>query len=282
MMIRSIPLLSAFGVISTISNTQAADQYWNPVPLSDNWAGSVWSASSGGGSLTTWTAANNAIFDQAGTYTATIDAAQSATNLNIKAGAVTFAGTNTLSATNITIDSGATLSGAGDRYLKVGTTALTVNGTLDYTGLTTTSRRVSITGGNGSIILGAGLRIGGAITFAGNISGGSAGALVTDASGIIDLSGNNTYAGDTLIRNGNTFRLGSATALSTNSMLRIGGGSTIELTGTNFSRTLSLTGAGNMRIGNTSDAVGEFVWVCRRQCRSHRGVERHSAMGCSG
>ncbi len=242
--------------LAGITFTQAADQYWNPSPLSGNWANAVWSATSGGGSLTTWSAANSAIFEQTGAYTATINADQTATNISIKAGAVTFAGTNTLSATNITIDSGATLSGAGDRYLKSGTTTLTVNGTLDYTALASTARRVSIAGGNGSIILGAGLRIGGNITFAGNISGGSAGALVTDAGGIIDLSGNNTYAGDTLIRSSNTLRLGSTTALSANTFLRFGGGTNIvELTGTNFSRTVGST-AGTVRFNAGADGAG--------------------------
>ena len=97
------------------------------------------------------------------------------------------------------------------------------------------------------------MRIGGAVTFAGNISGAS-GALLTDNGATIELSGNNTYGGDTLIRSGNILRLGSTTALSANSFLRIGGGSTIQLTGTNFSRTLALSGAGNMRVGNTADA----------------------------
>lgn len=252
------PLVEIVAILSLagITFTQAAGQYWSPSPLSDDWANSVWSTTSGGGSLTTWTASNDAIFDQLGTYTATINAAQTATNLNIKAGTVTFAGTNTVSATSITIDSGASLSGSADRYLKVGTTNLTVNGTLDYTGPTLGTQQVSVVGGTGSIILNTGMGIYGAFTFAGNISGGVAGSLATNAAATIDLSGNNTYAGDTLIRSGNTLRLGSSTALSSNSFFRMAGGnSMIELTGTNFSRTLATSGAGNVRIGNTGDAA---------------------------
>ena len=90
------------------------------------------------------------------------------------------------------------------------------SGTFDTAAVTSSTRRVSVAGGAGEFILAGALRIGGDITFAGNISGGS-GELVTQAGGTIDLSGNNTYGGNTLIRNGNKLRLGSSTALSANS-----------------------------------------------------------------
>ena len=126
------------------------------------------------------------------------------------------------------------------------------------TALGLSTRRVSIAGGSGTISLTgtAGLRVGGAITFAGNISG--TGAILTDAGGTIDLSGNNSYSGDTLIRSGNILRLGSSTALSANTFLRFGGNTNIvELSGTNFSRTVSATGgAGNVRFNNAADGTG--------------------------
>lgn len=240
--------------LTSITFTQAADQYWNS-PLSDNWANSVWSSTSGGGALTTWTAANNAIFDQDGTYTATIDAAQTATNLNIKAGNVTLAGTNVLSSSNIIIDDGASLTAASDRFLKAGTTTLTINGTLNQTAAVTVStQRVAIAGGTGNIVLSGGFRTGGDFNFAGNISG--TGSLLTDTAGTFTLSGNNTFTGEMLIRSGNTVRVGSATALSANSFLRIGGGTNIiELTGANFSRTVG-TAAGNVRFHAGADGAG--------------------------
>lgn len=238
-----------------ISFTQAADQYWNPSPLSEDWANPVWSASSGGGSLTTWTASNDATFDQAVTYTATINVDQIATNLNIKAGAVTFAGTNRVSSNNLTIDTGASLTAASDRFLKVGTTTLTVNGTLNQTAaVALSSQRVILAGGNGSMVFAGGLRTGGGFNFAGDISG--TGSILTDAGGTFTLSGNNTFAGDMLIRSGNTVRVGSATALSSNAFLRIGGGTNIiELTGANFSRTLGAS-AGNVRFHAGADGAG--------------------------
>jgi fibronectin-binding autotransporter adhesin len=249
----SLRVVAALSV-SAITFTHAAEQFWNPSPLSDDWADSVWSDTSGGGSLTTWTASNDAVFDQAGTYTATINADQTATNVNIKAGDVTFAGTNTAASNNLTIDSGASLTAAGDRFLKIGTTTLTVNGTLTQTAaVTNTGRRVSIAGGTGSIVLSGSFRTSGNFNFAGDISG--SGTILTDGGGTYTLSGNNTFAGDMLIRNANTVRVGSATALSSNSFLRIGGGSTIELTGADFSRTIAGSGAGNMRVGHASDSA---------------------------
>jgi autotransporter-associated beta strand protein len=234
---------------------ESATQYWNPSPLSDDWANAVWSATSGGGALTTWTASNDATFDQAGTYTSTINADQTATNVDIKAGAVTFAGTNRISSNNLTIDSGASLTAASDRFLKVGTTTLTVNGSLIQTAaVAANTQRVILAGGNGSIVFSGGFRTGGNFDFAGNISG--TGAIVTDAAGTFTLSGNNTFAGDMLIRSGNTVRVGSATALSSNSFLRIGGGTNIfELTGADFSRTVG-SSTGNIRFHAGADGAG--------------------------
>jgi autotransporter-associated beta strand protein len=249
------PLSFLFAYASLAMQVESATQYWNPSPLSDDWANPVWSATSGGGSLSTWTALNDATFDQAGTYTATINADQSATNIDIKAGAITFAGTNRISSNNLTIDSGASLTAASDRFLKVGTTTLTVNGTLNQTaGVALSTQRVIIAGGSGSIVFSGGFRTSGDFNFAGDISG--TGSILTDAGGTFTLSGNNTFAGDMLIRNGNTVRVGSATALSSNSFLRIGGGTNIfELTGADFSRTLG-NSTGNVRFHAGADGAG--------------------------
>lgn len=156
--------------------------FWNPSPLDDNWANTVWSSSSGGAPTLGWTSGNNAVFDQIGTYTATINADQTATNIEIKAGAVTFSGTHTAISNALIIDSGASLTADSDRFLKVGTTTLTVNGTLTQTAaVSANTRRVSIAGGNGSIVLSGGFRTSGNFNFAGNISG--TGSIITDAGG---------------------------------------------------------------------------------------------------
>ncbi len=228
--------------LAGITFTQAADQYWNPSPLSDDWANSVWSATSGGGSLTTWTASNNAIFDQAGTYTATINAAQTATNLNIKAGTVTFAGTNTVSSTAITIDSGATLNTVGDRIAKSGTTSVTVNGTLDLTAGGFGGGRYIQLGGNGTVI--GGFRHSGTASFSGNIQDVSPtvrAAILWNGGtgGTLTLSGNNTgMSGDVLMSIANSvIKLNSANAFSPSSHLRFSGSANsnlIELAAADF------------------------------------------------
>lgn len=230
--------------LAGITFTQAADQYWNPSPLSGNWANSVWSATSGGGSLTTWSASNNAIFDQIGTYTATIDAAQTATNINIKAGTVTFAGTNTVSSTAITIDSGATLNTVGDRIAKAGTTSVTVNGTLDLTAGGFNGGRYIQLGGSGTVI--GGFRHSGTASFSGNIEDVSptvrAGILWNGGTGgTLTLSGNNSgMSGDVLMSLANSvIKLNSANAFSANSHLRFSGttnSNLIELAAADFTR----------------------------------------------
>jgi autotransporter-associated beta strand protein len=234
---------------------QAQTLYWNPNPLSDDWANTVWATTSGGTPSSTWTSGDNAVFDQSGTYTANINADQTAANINITAGAVTFDGTNTVASNNLNIGSGASLTADSDRFLKVGTTTLTIDGTLTQTAAVSLStRRVAIAGGGGSIVLSGGFRTNGNFNFAGDISG--TGSIITDGGGTFTLSGNNTYAGDTLIRHGNTVRVGSSTALSANSFLRFGGGTNIvELTGANFSREVG-TSAGQVRFHAGSDGAG--------------------------
>lgn len=235
---RAVALIAAVA-----SPAGAADRYWNPAILSDTWdaASTDWAASAAGAPSFAWAAGDNAFFSQAATYTVTLSGVQTAAAVRVSAGNVTLAGvagTDLMSTASLTIDSGASLTAAGDVYLRSGVTTLTVNGTLIQTGGPATStRRVSIGGGSGEIQVAGNLRTSGDITFAGNITG--SGGILTDAAGTFTLSGNNTYSGNTLIRNGNVLRLGSTTALSANTLLRFGGGTNIiELTGTDFSRTV--------------------------------------------
>jgi fibronectin-binding autotransporter adhesin len=240
----SILRIAATLSLSGFTFTQAAEQFWNPSPLSNDWAGSVWSATSGGGSLTTWTASNDAVFDQAGTYTVTINAAQTATNINIKAGSVTFTGSSTVSATAITIDSGATLNTVGDRIAKSGTTQITVNGTLDLTTGGFAGGRYIQLSGSGNII--GGFRHSGTTSFSGNIqdvSSASRAAILWNGGtgGTLTLSGNNSgMTGDVLMAvASSTIIVNSANAFSSNSYLRFEGGANsnlIELAAGNFTR----------------------------------------------
>jgi autotransporter-associated beta strand protein len=258
---RSNPFLAVALVLASAATLQA-QLYWNANSGSPDYSGTWddltnnWNTETAGtGTQTTWATGDDAEFDVNETYTVTIDTAQTATNLNIKAGAVTFSGTNTASSNNLTVDSGASLTSESNRFLKAGTTTLTVNGTLNQTAAVSASnQRVSLAGGTGSIVFSGGFRTSGNFEFAGDISG--TGSILTDAGGTFTLSGNNTYAGDTLIRSGNAVRVGSATALSPNSLLRFGANTNIiELTGADFSRTVG-SSAGNVRFHAAADGAG--------------------------
>jgi fibronectin-binding autotransporter adhesin len=150
---------------------ESAVLHWNPDPLSDDWGSVVWATNSGAIPSKNWSDGHVAAFDQAGVYTVTNNSARSAVSLNVEAGAVTFAGTGGVASDLITITAGATLSGAGERYLKQGSTLLTVDGTLDCTALDDPSRTVSLAGGSGLIVLGSNLTVAGGSTFAGSMSG---------------------------------------------------------------------------------------------------------------
>lgn len=255
------PFIALALVLTTPTSLQAATLYWNANSGSPDYSG-AWdaatnnwnTATAAAGTQTIWTAAEDAEFDVAQPYTVTVDTPQTATNLNFKAGAVTLSGTNTVSSNNLTIATVATLTADSNRFLKVGTTTLTVNGTLTQTaaaGLST--QRVALAGGNGSIVFSGGLRTGGNFDFAGNISG--TGSILTDAGGTFTLSGNNTFTGELLLRSANILRIGSATALSPNSFIRTGGGCVFELTTMDFSKEIAASGAGKMRVGNAADVA---------------------------
>jgi autotransporter-associated beta strand protein len=243
--IRSRFIVPTIAFLSFTGNSGAQSTlFWTPSPLSDDWSNTVWATTSGGAPSLTWTSGDNAVFDQAGTYTATINAAQTATNINIKAGTVTFAGTNTVSSTAMTIDSGATLAGAGDRIAKSGTTQVTVNGLLDLTAGGFSGGRFIQLGGSGTVI--GGFRHSGSASFSGNIQNVSPtvrAAILWNGGtgGTLTLSGNNSgMTGDVLMSIANSvIKLDSANAFSPASHLRFSGSANsnlIELAAADFTR----------------------------------------------
>lgn len=161
---------------------------------------------------------------------------------------LTAAALNTLTGT-YTINAGSTLATVGDAFSATGNNVV-VNGTLDLSttaalasgrfinnltgsGIITTA---SSAGGDNSIRVKSG-------DFSGTIQDGGLGkrtALLFQATGgLLNFSGNNTYTGDTLIREGGILRLSSATALPANSFLRFAGpNATLELNSGNFTRTI--------------------------------------------
>jgi len=135
-----------------------ANRYW--VGGSGTWnttSTTNWSASSGGGSgASVPTAADNVIFDQAGTYTVTMTGALTCLDITVSAGTVTFATGTT-----------PTLAISGSMSLLAGTVwnstgAITFNATT--TGKTVTTNGVSISGSVTFNGVGGGWTLGSALT----------------------------------------------------------------------------------------------------------------------
>ncbi|HZZ41838.1 MAG TPA: dockerin type I repeat-containing protein [Tepidisphaeraceae bacterium] len=172
---------------------------------------------------------------------------------------IQIAGSSTVVSTGIntftgglTIPAGSTFSGSGD-FLAGATNTLTDNGAFLLRSPSTVNKVIANLTGSGTIGLDANATAGGGLrikagSFSGNISDGNATglhlAIVLDSTaGLLDLSGVNTYTGDTLVRNNGTLRLSSSSALPISSYLRLEPGAgilgTVELNfGGDFSRLL--------------------------------------------
>ena len=190
-------------------------------------------------------------------------------------GTLTSAVAGGFGAGNVTVNpTGATSSAADNATLNTNgsiasTAVVTVNsetsdggygiGTINFNGTTPTIGSLS---GNGNVVLNntgtTTLTIGStnnlSSTFTGAISNGSGvGNLAKAGTGVLTLGGNDTYNGTTTILAG-TLRLGSATALPTNTL---SGGSNLNIVGTldlnSYSITLGspATGAGTITNGSS-------------------------------
>ncbi|MGB8602816.1 MAG: autotransporter domain-containing protein, partial [Rhizomicrobium sp.] len=86
------------------------------------------------------------------------------------------------------------------------------------------------------------------ISFAGSISGN--GNLTKQGAGVLTLTGTNSYSGITLISHG-TLRAGSTSALSAQSSVTIGSGTTLDLASYD-STVAALSGAGTVTLGSAT------------------------------
>lgn len=164
-------------------------------------------------------------------------------------GALVFAGgTTTLSGANdytsaTRIESGATLALSGGGT--VGTGAVIADGLFDISG-TTAGATIGNLSGTGNVSLGANTLSLGTdgqdSAFAGVIGG--SGGLTKLGTGVLTLSGQNTYSGLTSVQEG-TLRLGAAGVLADDSTLEVRGGATLDMNG--FDETVaSFTIEGNL------------------------------------
>ena len=166
-------------------------------------------------------------------------------------GTLTLSGANTY--TGGTSVTGGTLSISNDAALGGASGGVSLNGgTLQFASATTSARAFSLGSSGGTLD-----SDGGSNTVSGAISG-SGGLIIADSStgrtGVIILSGANSYTGGTTV-SGGVLQLGAANALPSAGTVTLSGGS-INFNG--FSQTLnSLSGSGNISLGAASLTVNQ-------------------------
>jgi len=246
-------------------------RYWNATPRSKSWQTAVtdWNtAMLGGGVQSAWNPGDDAVFDRAETYTVTLPGAMAPGRLTISAGQVTFDGTGSLNAREISVASGAALTGESAKlFTATQPASLMLNGTLAAGTTPNAAGRGVDLSGSGEMTGGT-LRVNGG-TFSGVVSGAS--ALVKETGGTLVLTGNHTFTGASQLdggtiqvgTGGTTGALGSAPFSGAGTLVfdrsdtltwsgsRSGGGSLVK----NGTNTLILTG-NHTHSGGTTIAGG--------------------------
>ncbi|MDR3476974.1 MAG: filamentous hemagglutinin N-terminal domain-containing protein [Gammaproteobacteria bacterium] len=173
---------------------------------------------------------------------------------------------------NLSSSYGGVISGGGGLTLNTGANEfLTLTGVNTYTGVTMVNAGILQIGNGGTagslasasiVNNGGGLRFfkSGFSSYSGNISG--TGEVDVFGGGIAQLSGNNTYSGNTFVVDG-TLQAGSSTAFSPNSRVSISTGATLDLNGFNNTiltldspaGTFVTLGSGTLTIQNNIDGA---------------------------
>ncbi|HEY1685024.1 MAG TPA: autotransporter-associated beta strand repeat-containing protein [Tepidisphaeraceae bacterium] len=191
---------------------------------------------------------------------------------------------------NSTMMISGSISGAGPVMITGGTGTVILSGNNSYT---TTSVAVGGTlqlGSNGTTgTFGTGavtddgsivFALQGPVAISNNISSDNliptgSGSITQGGSGVLTLSGNNSYTGPTNV-NGGTLQLGSATAIGTASVLTVNSGATLDLNG-NAASVGSLNGSGT--IDNTSATAASLTTGSLNDSPIFSGVIQNSGSG---
>ena len=184
-----------------VSDLLENPRYWNASPLSKTWqiGTSDWNTGPlGTGTQTPWSPGDDALMDRPDTYAVTLSSSLNPGRLTVKSGSVSIIGSGTLNASQITVESAATLTADGDRLFRTGNTALILDGTYAGGAATTDAARVITLTGAGSMSGGT-LRVASG-AFSGTITGSS--ALIKETSGTLTLTGSNNFTGPTTIQSG--------------------------------------------------------------------------------
>jgi hypothetical protein len=206
--IKIAAIVSAVNVLLSPLATLAGTQYWDADAGTWDTATSNWSASSSGGSLTTWTDNNDAVFSagtgHSGSFTITVSGTRTASSLTIEEGTLTFSG-----GTALAIGTGGLTLNSGIGATTI-STPITLGGSQSWANnssslLTVQTGGVTI-GGNTLTIGGSGnTTISAPITVSGNIT--------KTGSGTVQI--NPTDANfNTITLSGGTLKLTTPTALA--------------------------------------------------------------------
>ncbi len=182
----------AFAVLA--SSAQAATYYWDTSSSSGLQAGngtwgvnSYWATDTNGDARTSWVAGSSADFYASGTSTVTVSGL-------VSVGGITFAGTGyTLTGGTLSVVSGSTITANQNAIIN------------------------SAIGDNGSIIV-----AGSATLTVGGIISGNGGSVTENGTGVLVLSGSNTYTGGTTLTAGR-LNINNASALGTGTFTISGG-----------------------------------------------------------
>ncbi|MFM8508176.1 MAG: beta strand repeat-containing protein, partial [Actinomycetota bacterium] len=176
-------------------------------------------------------------------------------------GVLTLSGDNTYTGTT-TISAGTLRLGAANRIHNSSALDVIDGATFDLAGYSENVASISNTLGTGYITLGSGtLTISGSTSteFLGVIS--DSGSLIQGGSGILTLTGANTYTGATTINSG-TITLGASNVLSNSTAVSVAAGATFNLAG-NSDEVGSITGVGTISLGAgtlTSGSAGSTTF----------------------
>lgn len=175
-----------------------------------------------------------------------------------KTGAGTFSLSGTIDVPTILLSAGTfTLSGS-ERIGNINAVDVSAGAVLNVNGQTETIGRLS---GAGSITLGSGgaltTNAGSATLFSGIISDegiSGPGSFAKTGVGTLEITGANTYRGDTLITQG-TLKLGSGSVLSDNTAVVVGSSGTLDVNGVT-EQVHRLAGTGTVALGGGTLIVG--------------------------
>jgi fibronectin-binding autotransporter adhesin len=185
---------------SAASGLQPGDGTW------DTGSTPLWSTSSGGMALTTWTSGADANFSAAGTDNVALSGTIQANSLAVQGSTVTLTGGT------LQIGPGGISSSNGSAAPLTINSAISLNGSQTWATKFNSPSKITVAGDISEAVTGSVLTVG---------------LLPSATGGVVALSGNNTYTGGTRLNGGAitalTLQVGSDTALGTGGLTLAGG-----------------------------------------------------------